>query len=132
MIAAEHDQLVGRERLHADRDPVDPGGAPGGEPVVVAVGRIRLDRDLELVRTRTKPGADRLDRAADAVGPPQRGRAATEIDRDQSRSRVARRTGVELAQDRVEILVVAGRADLDCEIAVRAQLAAPRVVEVDA
>jgi hypothetical protein len=39
---------------------------------------------------------------------------------------------MQFVDDCREIDVVLGRAELDCEITVRAQLAAPRVVDVDA
>jgi hypothetical protein len=131
MIATEHDQLVGGQRLYADRQPVDAGVTPRDEMLAGTVGGVGFERDLEILRPRTEPFADRRDRLRDAVGPPQRRGAAAEVDRDQT-SGISRRAGVELAEDRGEIRVVLGRADLDGEIAVRAQLAAPRVVEVDA
>jgi hypothetical protein len=129
VIAAEHDELARLERLDADRDPADPGRPPRGEVFVGAIGRVGLDRDLA-GRAR-EPGADRRDRGCDAVGPPQRWRAAAEVDRDQLAG-VCRRARVELAQDRVEVRVMRRGADLDREVAIRAALAAPGVVEVDA
>jgi len=129
VIAAEHDELARLERLDPDRDPADPGRSPRGEVFVAAIGRIGLDRDL--AGRPGEPRADRRDRGRDAVGPPQRRRAAAEVDRDQLAGvRVGAR--VELAQDRVEVRIVRRRADLDREVAVRAALAAPGVVEVDA
>jgi hypothetical protein len=131
VIAAEHDELARLERLDADRDPADPGRPPGGEVFVGAIGRIGLDRDLAGCLAGCEPRADRRDRGRDAVGPPQRRRATAEVDRDQLAGiRVGAR--VELAQDRVEVRIVRRRADLDREVAVRAALAAPGVVEVDA
>jgi hypothetical protein len=133
VIAAERHELAGLERLHADRDPADPGGPPRGEVVVGAVAGVGLDRDLD--RCLGSPGAeprpDPRDRSGDAIGSPQRRRAPAEIDRGQVAA-IGVRARVELADDRVEIVVVRGRPDLDREIAVRATLAAPRVVEVDA
>jgi hypothetical protein len=129
VIAPEHDELARLERLDADRDPADPGRPPRGEVFVGAIGRIGLDRDLA-GRAR-EPRADRRDRDRDAVGPPQRRRAAAEVDRDQLAG-VRGRARVELAQDRVEVRLVLRGADLDREVAVRAALAAPGVVEVDA
>ena len=128
MIAAERDQLAGLERLHADRDPVDPGGAPRREVVVGAIGRVGLDRDLA---GRAEPGADPVERDRNAIRPPQRGRSAAEVDRDQ----LAGERGCaqrELGEDSREVRLVRGRTELDREVAVRAQLAAPREVKVDA
>jgi len=130
VIAAEHDERLRIERLDADRDPVDPGLAPCAELFRGAVGRVRLDRDLDRSPP-VEPRADRGDRARDAVGTPQRRRAAPEVDRDQLPGK-ARRTALQLDEDRVEIGLVRRLADLDREVAVRAQLAAPREVEVDA
>jgi hypothetical protein len=134
MIAAEHDQRARLERLHADRDPVDPGGAPRGEVGVGAVGRVGFDRDLDRDLGRARAGealADLRDRLRDAVGPPQRRRAAAQVDRDQLAGE-ARRAQLELADDRAQVGLVRRRPDLDREVAVRAQLAAPGEVEVDA
>jgi hypothetical protein len=130
MIAAERDELVLDERLDADRQPVDACGTPRREPLAIAIGRVRLERDLAQVIA-AEPRTNRRDRRTDALRTPQRRCAAAEIDRDEiARKRFSPR--VELPQDGLEIRLVLGRADLDREIAVRAQLAAPRVVEVDA
>jgi hypothetical protein len=115
--------------LHADRDPADPGRSPGGEVVIGTVGRIGLDRDL--ARRAAEPGADPLDRGRDAIRPPQRGRTATEVDRNQLAGERSR-AGIELAQDRLEVGLVRWWTELDCEVAVRTALAAPGEVEVDA
>jgi hypothetical protein len=129
VVAAERDQRARLERLHADRDPIDAGGPPRREVIVGDVGGVGLDRDL--ARRAGEPRADRGDRGGDAVGAPQRRRAAAEVDRGQL---AGERAGAprELAGDRGEIGVVRRRAELDREVAVRAQLAAPREVEVDA
>ena len=100
MIAAEHHERVRFERLHADRDPADPGRAPRREVGIAAIGRVRLDPDL--ARRTAKPPADPLDRGCDAVGPPQRRSSATEINGDELAGERAG-TELELAQDRVEV-----------------------------
>jgi len=72
------------------------------------------------------------DHARDRRGLPQRRRAAAEIDRDQV---TGVRTGppVEFLDDRIGIALVRRLdSDLDGEVAVRAQLAAPREMKVDA
>jgi hypothetical protein len=62
---------------------------------------------------------------------PQRRRAAAEVDRVERAAEAVRARG-ELDEDRVRIGGVRRRAELDGEIAVRTQLAAPRKVDVDA
>jgi len=114
-------------RLHADRDPIDAGGAPRREVRLAAVGRVRFERGLE---RRAEAVADRGDQAREAIGPPQRRRAAAEVDRGE-RAGEAIRARRELAQDRFEVYLVRRLAELDREVAVRAQLAAPREVDVD-
>jgi len=129
VIAAEHDELARLERLDADRDPADPRRPPRREIGVGAVGRVGLDGDL--VRRAAKPLADPGDRGSDAAGSPQRRRAAAEVDRYQLAGEpIGAR--VELAQDRLEVGVMRRWPDLDREVAVRAALAAPGEVEVDA
>jgi hypothetical protein len=129
MIAAERHELARLERLHADRDPVDAGRAPRREVGLGAIARVRLDRDL--ARRAAEPLPDPLDRSRDASGPPQRRGPAAEVDRDEL---AGERAGaqLELAQDRLEVGLVRWWTDLDREVTVRAQLAAPREVEVDA
>jgi hypothetical protein len=97
--------------------------------LVGAVGGVGLDRDL--ARRAGEAIADRGDRAGDARRLPQRRRAAAQVDRDQ-RAAVRGRAPVQLAQDAGEVGLVRRRADLDREVAVRAALAAPGEVEVDA
>ena len=81
MVASEHDECLGIEGLHADRHARESGGTPRGEIVVGAIGRVRLDRDLAWHRAVVI--RDRADRLREAVGAPQRRRAATEVDRSQ-------------------------------------------------
>jgi hypothetical protein len=117
------------ERLHADRDPADAGAAPRGEVGIGAIARVRLERDL--ARCTAEPLADPRDRSRDAVGAPQRRSATAQVDRDQlAGERI--RAELELAGNRVEVDLVRRWTNLDREIAVRAPLAAPRVMEVDA
>ncbi len=55
VVAAEHDELVGIERLHADRDAGDPGIAPASERLGCAVGGVRtaeIARAMQSVRHR--------------------------------------------------------------------------------
>jgi len=66
------------------------------------------------------------------LDPPQRWGSAAEIDRDQVVALELARSVVQLPCDRREIVVVRWLADLDREVAVRAQLAAPGKMEVDA
>jgi hypothetical protein len=67
----------------------------------------------------------------DAVGPPERGRAAAEVDGDQVAG-IRVDAPVEFLDDRPCIALVGRLAELDREVAVRAQLAAPRKVQVNA
>jgi hypothetical protein len=67
----------------------------------------------------------------DAVGLPERRGAAAEIDRDEVAG-IRRGPTVEFLDDRPCIALVRRLANLDGEVAVRAQLAAPRKVQVNA
>jgi hypothetical protein len=67
----------------------------------------------------------------DRRGPPQRRRAAAEIDRRELAGEGIR-AAVEFGNDGVAIALVGRLADLDREVTVRAQLAAPREMKVDA
>jgi hypothetical protein len=100
----------------------------------IAVGRVGLDRDLQGRLGRPRRGKalpDRRDRLGDAVRPPQRRRAAAEVDRYQLPGEPLGAPR-QLAADRREIGLVRRLAELDREVAVRTALAAPREVEVDA
>jgi hypothetical protein len=75
--------------------------------------------------------ANVADDVGDACGIPQRRCAAAEIDRDP----VARKVdapAVVLGENRIAISPVRRLADLDREVTVRAQLAAPGKMDVDA
>jgi len=62
---------------------------------------------------------------------PQGGRAAAEIDRGELAG-IGLGAAVEFGNDGVAIALVGRLADLDREVTVRAQLAAPREMKVDA
>jgi hypothetical protein len=126
MIATEHHELVLGERLHADRDPVDAGRAPGVERRPGEIGRVRFDRDLAGRVVATRQG---LDDVCDVGGSPQRRRAAAEVDRDKI-PRLG--SGGKLGEDGVAVALVWRVPDLDRKVAIRAQLAAPWEVDVDA
>ena len=133
VVATEHDELARRERLHADRQPGHARRAPRREVGGGAVGGVRLERDLERVGARGEARGDRGDRGREAVGAPQRRRAAAEVDRHElARIGVARRAQVELDEQRREIVLMQRLPGLDREVAVRTALAAPRKMDVDA
>jgi len=71
------------------------------------------------------------DHARDLRRIPQRRRPAAEINRRELAGE-AGDAAVEFLDDRIGIARVRRLADLDCEVAVRAQLAAPREVQVNA
>ncbi len=81
MVAAEKFQGDVVQRLHAQGEPVDPGGGEGGEAAGLRVGGIGLERHLQIRRGPQSLG--HTDDLGDQGRVHQRGRAAAEEDRDQ-------------------------------------------------
>jgi hypothetical protein len=66
MVAAEKGQRGVVQRLHPHRQPVDPGVGEGGEAGRFRVGRIGLERDLDLAMRREQ-GAGSGDDGGDGL-----------------------------------------------------------------
>ena len=80
VAAAERLEVVIVERLHADRQAVDAGGAIAAKAARFDAGRIGLQRDLGVGRERPG-GGDGVDQALHGLRPHQRRRAAAKEDR---------------------------------------------------
>ncbi|MGY3427911.1 hypothetical protein ACVWZW_008415 [Bradyrhizobium sp. F1.13.4] len=78
--AAERLQRGIVERLHAERDAIDAGGAIAGEARSLDAGRVCLQRDFDVFR-HGPVLADGVEHSADGCRLHERGRAAAEKDR---------------------------------------------------
>ena len=132
VLAPESDQLRRRERLHADREPVDAQLPERGEPLLVGGARIRLEGDLG-VRPDRPERTDLAEHAAELRRIPERGRAPAEIDGDGLAAVELRRPRAKLAQDRVGITLLRDhRLGARGEVAVRTLRQTVGEVDVDA
>ena len=92
VAAAERRQVLGFERLHAEREARDAAGGEGVELRPRQVVGVGLDGDLERQRAavavegRRKGGAHVGEHGGQAVGAPQAGGAAAEVDTAQASS----------------------------------------------
>ena len=90
MDAPERLQRGVVERLHAERDAVDAGGAIAAETLRLDAAGIGLQRDLGIGRD-VPQSRDRIEHRADRAGLHQRGRAAAEEDAGDGAARRQRR-----------------------------------------
>ena len=109
------------QRLHAERDAVDAGGAIAGKPRGLDAGRVGFQRDFNIGRDAPVP-ADRVQYRADGLRPHQRRRAAAEKDRGYLPAGRAFGRGLDLAGKRARksFLVDRGMPDMAVEIAIGA------------
>ena len=133
--AAEAAQVGVVQRLHAERDAVDAGGAVAAEALRLDAGRVGLERDLDVggdgpVLRRSRRGSRRPSPAAisDGVPPPRK----MLVDR---RARAGRAAACAISARRraaKRVLVDRLVADMAVEVAIGALGRAERPVDVDA
>ncbi len=121
------------ERLHAERDAIDAGGAIAAEALSLDAGGVGFERDLDIGIDRPGP-ADRIEDRADRLRLHQRRRAAAEEDarhRAPGRPPGGRR---DLAREGCGIALLVDRlmADMGVEVAIGAFGRAERPMDIDA
>ena len=121
------------QRLHAERDPVDAGGAIAAKPGGLDAGRIGLQCDFGIIGD-APVLSDRIQNGADRLRLHQRRRAAAEENRRHLAARPACRGGFDLARKGASktFFVDGGVPDMAVEIAIRAFRQAKRPVHVNA
>src|SRR5262249_4858405 len=126
-------QVLVRQRLDAERQAIDSGGAQAIELRARQVVGVGLDGDLELVGARREGGAHRGDDVGDALVLPQARRAAAEVDADEAPPVEHAGALGELFAHRRRILFVRNaRAGVDREVAIRTSFAAVRKMDINA
>ena len=133
MDAAERLQRGIVERLHAERQAIDAGGAIAAKTLRLDASRIGFERDLRVGRNRPQP-RDRLEHRGDGRWLHQRRRAAAEEDRGDGAPRGQLREVFKLARERGRKARLVRRlmADVAVEIAIRALRRAERPMHIDA
>src|SRR5690606_36938976 len=125
-LAAEKGERRVVERLHAERDAVDPGCAKRAEALRLARGRVGLEGDLEIGR-RGKASGGTLDHRRDRLWRHERRGAAAEEDRAQRTRPDLVGMAVDLGDERARPAGMVDRAaDVAVEVAVRALRPAER------
>jgi len=121
------------ERLHAERYPIDAGGAIAAKPRGFDAGGIGFQRDFHIGR-HAPVFADRIQDGADGLRLHQRRCAAAEKNRRYLAARGARGGGFDLASEgaRKSLFFDRGMADMAVEIAVRTFRQAKRPVHINA
>ena len=118
------------QRLHAEGDAPDPGGAEPVEPGGLDGGGVGLQRRLQVRPGRPQPPRRAEDRL-DGAGVHQRGRAAAEEHARQPPAGNAPRHRLQLPQQRAAPAAVVDRAgDMAVEVAIRAFREAERPVHI--
>ena len=132
VATAESLQVGVVERLHADREPVDAGGAVAAKAARLDAGRVGLERDLRVGLDGPVLG-DGVDDVLHRLGAHQGGRAATEEDRAHlAPFRFSGAMGKFRAEGGdVTVLVDRACPDMRVEIAIRALGETERPVDVD-
>ncbi len=131
VAAAEKAKRVGIERLHAERDAVDPGGADIAEATGLDRSRIGLERDLGF-GGEGPALRDPLDQRRDRFGRHQRRRAAAEEDRRHDPPACFGSVMVELGEQGAAPTNLVDRgSDMAVEVAIRAFRLAERPMDVD-
>src|SRR3984893_8961635 len=133
MGAAKCGEVAIRERLHAERDAVDAGGAIAAKPLDLDAGRIGFKRDLD-VGGNSPMTCHRFDHAGNRCGSHQRGRAAAEKDsrHDALRYTPSRSSNLGGKSADPSRLVDLFAADMAIEIAIRTFREAERPVDINA
>jgi hypothetical protein len=131
--AAEELQLLGVERLHADRQTIDALLKQRARLVAVERRWVALDRDLDRIGFAGERAADRAQHAAQLGRIPERWRAAAEEHRAERLAGHVLAARLKLGDHRVGVRAMRDVGPLDRrgrEVAVRALLQAPREVHV--
>ena len=133
VVAAEEGQARVVQRLHAQRQPADPGGGEGGEASGLRVGGVRLQRHLQVRRggPQARGQGDELGRGP---GRHQRGRAAAEVDGLQRAGAGQRGLATQVVADGADerrLLLPPPAVAHDVEVAVGADARAVGPVDVD-
>ena len=133
MHAAEFGQHAIVERLHAERHPIDAGGAVAAKARRLDTGRIGFERDLGVRRDPPLPG-DRIEHARDRRRLHQRRSAAAEKDRRHRTAAQALGNRPDLGVKGFEETRLVDRlaAHVAVEVAIRTFRQAERPVDIDA